>query len=71
MVLALPRALVLEHLERVPASALDLTDEWEYRRRLELAEPLDVEPADRRAVAAGPDLEAVVGDGAGHLRELD
>jgi hypothetical protein len=40
-VLALPKAWVLEHIERVAIAALDLSDYWEYRRLLELAELLD------------------------------
>jgi hypothetical protein len=40
-VLAMPRAWVLAHIERVAAEALDLADYWEYRRLLELAESLD------------------------------
>src|SRR5262245_55278805 len=40
-VLALPRAWVLERIERVAAEALDLSDYWEYRRLLELAKLLD------------------------------
>lgn len=40
-VLALPRAWVLEHIENVATSALDLSDYWEYRRLLELAALLD------------------------------
>jgi hypothetical protein len=62
MVLALPRALVLEHLERVAASALDLTDEWEYRRRLELAELLDVELVRVGLASNDPDLREAAED---------
>src|SRR6516162_3035092 len=40
-VLALPRAWVLERIEQVAAEALDLSDDWEYRRLLELAALLD------------------------------
>lgn len=40
-VLAMPRPWVLERVERVAAEALDLSDYWEYRRLLELAELLD------------------------------
>jgi hypothetical protein len=40
-VLALPRAWVLERVERVAVEALDLSDSWEYRRLLELAALLD------------------------------
>ena len=40
-VLALPREWVLEHIEPVATAALNLSDEWEYRRLLELAELLD------------------------------
>lgn len=40
-VLALPREWVLEHIEQVAIAALDLSDYWEYRRLLELAELLD------------------------------
>jgi hypothetical protein len=40
-VLALPRSWVLAHIERVAAAALDLSDDWEYRRLLELAALLD------------------------------
>ncbi|MFO0844394.1 MAG: hypothetical protein U0797_18690 [Gemmataceae bacterium] len=40
-VLALPRDWVLEHMEQAAVEALDLSDYWEYRRLLELAELLD------------------------------
>jgi hypothetical protein len=40
-VLALPRAWVLERINQVAVEALDLSDYWEYRRLLELAELLD------------------------------
>jgi hypothetical protein len=40
-VLALPRAWVLERIEQAAVEALDLSDYWEYRRILELAELLD------------------------------
>jgi hypothetical protein len=40
-VLDMPRPWVLAHVERVAAEALDLSDEWEYRRLLELADLLD------------------------------
>jgi hypothetical protein len=39
--LALPREWVLDHIEQVAIAALDLSDYWEYRRLLELAELLD------------------------------
>lgn len=32
---------MLEHIEQVAIAALDLSDYWEYRRLLELAELLD------------------------------
>jgi hypothetical protein len=41
-VLALPRIFVLENLESMAATSLDLNDYWEYRRLLELAELLDL-----------------------------
>lgn len=40
-VLELPREWVLDHIEQVAMAALDLSDDWEYRRLLELAEMLD------------------------------
>jgi hypothetical protein len=46
-VLALPRGWVLEHIEPVAIAALDLSDYWEYRRLLELAELLDPELVQR------------------------
>lgn len=41
-VLALPREWVLEHIEPVATAVLNLSDYWEYRRLLELAELLDL-----------------------------
>ncbi|HZY85943.1 MAG TPA: hypothetical protein VFE78_14000 [Gemmataceae bacterium] len=52
LVLAMPRARVLERIERVAAEALDLSDYWQYRRLLELAELLDAELV-RRLVPVG------------------
>jgi hypothetical protein len=40
-VLALPRTDVLEQLELIAATSLNLDDYWEYRRLLELAQLLD------------------------------
>jgi hypothetical protein len=40
-ILALPRAWVLEHIEQVALAVIDLSDDWEYTRLLELAELLD------------------------------
>ena len=40
-VLAMPRGWVLGRVERAAAESLDLTDGWEYRRLLELADLLD------------------------------
>jgi hypothetical protein len=40
-VLAMPRDWVLENIERVAEEVLDLSDEWEYRRLLELADLID------------------------------
>jgi hypothetical protein len=51
-VLAMPRAWVLQEIEKVAAEALDLTDYWEYRRLLELAGLLDAELV-RRLVSLG------------------
>ena len=42
-VLGMPRPWVLEHIEPVAAEVLELSDYWEYRRLLELAELLDAE----------------------------
>lgn len=40
-VLAMPRAWVLQTIERVAAECLDLTDDWQYRRLMELAGDID------------------------------
>ena len=40
MVLRLPRSWVVENVEQVAASCLDLDDEWEYRRLLDLYDKL-------------------------------
>jgi hypothetical protein len=40
-VLAMPRAWVLTHIEQAAYETLNLTDEWEYRRLLELFQQLD------------------------------
>jgi hypothetical protein len=41
--LRLPRDWVLQHIERVAEPLLQLNDEWEYRRLLEVYEHLDKE----------------------------
>jgi hypothetical protein len=53
-VLAFPRAWVLEQIEQRAIQSLDLSDEWEYRRLLELAEMLDADLV-QRFVAIGVD----------------
>ncbi|HEY7330174.1 MAG TPA: hypothetical protein VH592_21230 [Gemmataceae bacterium] len=40
-VLAMPRSWVLALIEQVAYETLDLTDEWEYRRLLELFQQLN------------------------------
>lgn len=40
-VLAMPRQWVLEKIEQAAAAALDLNNEWEYRRLLELFQQMD------------------------------
>lgn len=42
-VLAMPRDWVLQSLENLVNECLDLTDQWEYRRLLELAQELDAD----------------------------
>lgn len=39
--LAMPRAWALQTIERVAAECLDLTDDWQYRRLMELAGDID------------------------------
>jgi hypothetical protein len=51
-VLAMPRQWVLERIENVAAESLDISDEWEYRRLLELAAILDAALL-QRVVALG------------------
>ena len=51
-ILALPRERVLQLIEDVAAETLPLSDEWEYRRLLELYELLD-KGLLQRLVAAG------------------
>jgi hypothetical protein len=55
-VLAMPRAWVLERIEQVAAEVLDLSDEWEYRRLLEVGALLDAGLV-RRLVRLGLDSE--------------
>jgi len=65
-VLAMPRDWVLANLLPVAREALDLADEWHYRRLLELAELLG-EPALEEVVAIGrisdlPDIRKAAED---------
>ncbi len=46
-VLAMPRLWVLQTIEAVASECLDLTDDWEYRRLLELANELDAAMVER------------------------
>jgi hypothetical protein len=46
-VLAMPRPWVIERIEQVVTEALDLSDYWEYRRLLELADLLDADIVQR------------------------
>src|SRR5262249_41473069 len=59
-VLAFPRPWVIAHFEHIAATALDLSDYWEYRRLLELAALLDAELLQRLVrlglVSSDPDL---------------
>jgi hypothetical protein len=49
---ALPREWTIERIEQVAESALDLHDEWEYRRLLEVLDEFD-ERLFRRFIARG------------------
>ncbi len=49
---AMPRAWVLRWIEQVAAESIDLSDEWEYRRLLEVAALLDADLV-QRIVAIG------------------
>jgi hypothetical protein len=65
-VLSFPRTWVLEQIEQVAVEVLDLSDEWEYRRFLELALLIDVELM-QRFVALGlnsidPDIREAAED---------
>ena len=51
-ILSLPRARVLEVIESVAVETLPLSEEWEYRRLLELYRELDAGLL-RRLVASG------------------
>jgi hypothetical protein len=51
-ILSLPRAIVLEVIESVAAEKLPLSEEWEYRRLLELYRELDTGLL-QRLVASG------------------
>lgn len=46
-VLAMSRCWVMERIEQVAIESLDISDSWEYRRLLELAELLDVTVLER------------------------
>ena len=72
-VLAMPRAWVLARVEQVAAESLDTSDNWEYRRLLELAELLDAELV-RRLVPLGlgssdPDVREAAEDFAARQAE--
>lgn len=59
-VLTMPREWTLEHIEAVAKSALNLSDCWEYRRLLELAELLGDPALVKRLILLGlghPDFE--------------
>ena len=53
---ALPRAWTIERIEQVAESTLDLHDEWEYRRLLEVLDELD-ERLLRHFIARGLDSD--------------
>lgn len=59
-VLAMPRAWVLANIEQVAAEVLDWSDDWEYRRLLELASLLDAQLTQRlvgpRLTSTNPDI---------------
>jgi hypothetical protein len=52
-VLALPRAWVLENIEQAAFESLNLADDWEYLRLLELADLLGDQGLADRLVAFG------------------
>jgi hypothetical protein len=65
-VLDMPRDWVLENIEEVAAASLNLSDEWEYRRLLELSALLDAALVQRLAVSGlnsnDPDIRETAGD---------
>ena len=58
----MPRAFLIDRIERIASVCLDLEDSWEYRRLLELYAILDSKLASRLA-------EAGVGDKDSDIRE--
>lgn len=65
-VLSLPRSWVLEWLEPVAQEVLNLSDYWEYRRLLELAEMLDIKLlkrlVSRNLASTDPDVREAAED---------
>lgn len=74
-VLALPRGWVLANIEAVAAASLDLSDDWEYRRLLELASQLDADLVLRLVplglASSDPEVRAAAQDFRGRPVELD
>jgi hypothetical protein len=62
----MPRHWVLEHMASVASAALDLSDDWEYRRLLELFDLLDPELLRRFVLpglsSADPDVRKAAED---------
>jgi hypothetical protein len=67
-VLAMPRAWVLAHIEQVAYENLNLTDEWEYRRLLELFQQLDIGLVQRLVVHGQKSPDADIREAAEDFR---
>ena len=65
-VMALPRAWVLERIEQVAEPLVQLNDDWEYRRLLELYESLDdgllLRLAKRGLQSSNPEIQDAAND---------
>jgi hypothetical protein len=65
-VMGMPRAWVLEHITCIADQALDLNDEWEYRRLLELLDSLEPGLAQRFVLhglsSPHPEIREAAGD---------
>ena len=68
-IMALPRRWTIDHIEQIAVDSLNLEDDWEFRRLLEVAQALDTtllqRLVERGRLSGNPDVREAAHDFSG------